>query len=523
LVERLCICGKKKLTNQPCWFEEGRCGLTCGKKLKCGAHECRKSCHKPGECEDANMTGTHCSQPCGKPRKSCEHTCVDECHAPYPCKEDKPCQSKTIITCPCQRRKQEVRCLASRLAPPPEREPLKCDDECLRLQRNRKLAEALDIDPATHTDNHIPYSDTTLKLFRENMAWAQEQERELRVFAGSPEEKRLRFKPMPAHQRAFIHSLAEDFGLDTESMDPEPHRHVCIFKTPRFVSAPNKTLAQCLRIAQQAANLGTGTSAIKQQPPAAKRPQPQPFNAILLISPRFGLTIDELDTALAADLSSAGRSGPAMTFTTSFLPSAEEVIIKAVPKPVTAASIATSTAATPEAIERALSVAKPAIAKTVSRLGLAGSVMLCHVEGVSDTVTRREADGAAGGGWSAVASRGAWKKVAMNKPNTVVAEKAVEERRAPSAFVALRKLGEKKAAGATTPTTGSSTGGVGLGAGVKEKGKDKKEEEVEEDWLAAVEREEGEAAGEEKNLEEESGNGQVGGSGDSETPAAIVA
>lgn len=36
LVENPCICGKKMLKNQRCWFNEGRCGLPCGKKLKCG-------------------------------------------------------------------------------------------------------------------------------------------------------------------------------------------------------------------------------------------------------------------------------------------------------------------------------------------------------------------------------------------------------------------------------------------------------------------------------------------------------
>lgn len=36
LVEKACICGKKVLKNQPCWFAEARCGLPCGKKLKCG-------------------------------------------------------------------------------------------------------------------------------------------------------------------------------------------------------------------------------------------------------------------------------------------------------------------------------------------------------------------------------------------------------------------------------------------------------------------------------------------------------
>lgn len=96
-------------------------------------------------------------------------------------------------------------------------------------------------------DDHIPYSAKTLELFRDNTKFCQSYEREFRVFAADDQEKRLRFKPMQAIQREFLHSLAEDFGLDSESQDPEPHRHVCVFKTPRFVSAPMKTLAQCVK------------------------------------------------------------------------------------------------------------------------------------------------------------------------------------------------------------------------------------------------------------------------------------
>lgn len=479
LVERPCICGKKSLKNQPCWFEEARCGLPCGKDLKCGAHKCQKPCHKPGECEDVGISGSHCSQPCGKIRKSCEHACTEQCHAPFPCKEDKPCQSKTFITCPCQHRKQEVRCQATKLNPWPTRESsLKCDDECLRLQRNRQLADALNIDPETHTDDHIPYSDTTLKLFRENINWAQAQEREFRVFAAAPDEKRLRFKPMPSHQRAFLHALAEDFGLDSESQDPEPHRHVCVFKTPRFVAAPRKTLAQCLRIAKTASNLGAGASTLRPPAPAAPKQQAsEAFNALLLMDPRFGLTIDELDQALAADLATASRSGPALTFSTHFLPS-EEVVIKAIPN-LTAAAIATSLAATPQAVESTLSsTLKPAVTRTISRLGLAGGVSLCHVD-ASLTITRREGDAAAAGagGWSAVVSRGSWRKVASANRAQAPGATASGEQRAPSAFMALRKseLRKKEKEEGTKEETKATAAAAPAAA-------------VEEDWLAAAEK-----------------------------------
>ena len=112
LMEKRCMCGKKTLKNQQCWLPDVRCGEICGKKLKCGSHYCLKTCHSPGECEDA--TG-HCSQPCGKDKKVCGHPDIENvCHAPFPCKEDKPCQSKIFITCDCQAQKQEMKCGASK-------------------------------------------------------------------------------------------------------------------------------------------------------------------------------------------------------------------------------------------------------------------------------------------------------------------------------------------------------------------------------------------------------------------------
>jgi transcriptional repressor NF-X1 len=256
---------------------------------------------------------------------------------------------------------------------------------------------------------------------------------------------------------------------------------VCIFKTPRFVSAPAKTLAQCLRVAQAAAILGTGASSIKPKAPAPSQQQ-QAFNALLLKDPRFGLTIEELDEALAADLAAASRSGPALTFSITFLPS-EEVLIKATPN-LTAAAIATSLAPTPQAVESTLSSLKVAVARTVSRLGLAGAVSLCHVD-ASQVVTRKEGDAAAdNGGWSAVASRGSWRRTVNSK-----APAAATEQRAPSAFVALRKLEAKKKAVVVD------------------------EEKVEEDWLAAVEKEEREEGKSAEEVGSGSGAEEVVGDG----------
>lgn len=145
----------------------------------------------------------------------------------------------------------------------------------------------------------------------------------------------MRFKPMKGYQRQFLHVLAEDFGLDSESQDPEPHRHVSIFKGPRFVGAPKKTLMQCLRILRKAAPARAAAPA-----PAANKHTQQPYNALLLSQLKFGLTLEELDSAVAADCAAAipPEHRNSVTFTTSFLPT-DEVLIKTTTR-TTIASVA---------------------------------------------------------------------------------------------------------------------------------------------------------------------------------------
>ena len=390
LREKICLCGKKTLRNQPCFVTEARCGEICGMKLRCGSHFCRQQCHRPGQCEDV---GQPCHQVCGKARKSCGHPCEAPCHAPSSCKEDTPCQNKMLITCECQNIKQEVKCNASKNSEGNSKKSLSCDEECGRLARNQRLAQALNIDPDSHKDDHVPYSNETLKMYRDSSKWAQVQEREFRVFAADEDEKRLRFKPMPSSQRAFLHSLATDFGFDSESMDPEPHRHVCIFKTPRFLSPPMKTLGECVRIRITEAEAAVA-SAIQEQVSrfVAKN---EPYNGFLLSSPRFGLTLDELHH----EYSSAFTSTPGLAYDIAFLPQ-EEIVIKARPA-------ATSTVISSASVEASLKSIKSSIGATTSSKKIAVSVQLCSLD-ASLNIIRREADEAASNdGWSRVAAKGA--------------------------------------------------------------------------------------------------------------------
>ncbi|MCJ1474606.1 FKBP12-associated protein [Lambiella insularis] len=319
-------------------------------------------------------------------------------------------------------RHQEAKCNASKTSEGGSKKALKCDDECARLERNRRLALALDIDSQTHTNTHIPYSTITIQLYLKSTKWAQTQEREFRVFAADEAEKRLRFKPMPSSQRAFIHSLAEDFGFDSESMDPEPHRHILILKTPRFVMAPMKTLMECVRIVRTQAN--EAASSVINEGQSRHQASYEPFNGYVLTNPRFALTLDELRSDFAEILATVAT----LTFNISLLPS-EEIVLRA----HSASSTTTISAASTEALLKSI---KPALASVTTTKRLAVSIHLCTLDS-SLNLLRQESDGANTDGWSQVAAKGAVgprfapKKLALGTKSsfTILGSKVVDAKK----------------------------------------------------------------------------------------------
>lgn len=387
LTTKPCLCGKNKMRNQPCGLELVRCGEVCGKKLKCGYHTCRKGCHKIGECEDASIA---CTQACGK-EKSCSHPCSAPCHSPFLCKEDKPCSHKIFITCTCQRIKQEARCGASKNTPGNTEKTLSCDDECLRLERNRALQHAFNIS-ASHQDDHIPYGASTINKYLANPTWASAQEKLIRGFAIDPDQRRMRLKPMKRDQRAFIHCLSQDFGLDSESLDPEPHRHVALFKTPKFVMAPMKSLADCVRIRQTQTVVTLPSISANAKPTRAGNISNEPFNALLITRAKFGLTIEELRRTFATCLPDANLAADLII---SFLPS-EEVVIQS-PSDIAPSDI-------------------KEIITTACHTASLGSVQECRVD-LFLNVESRESDANAGG-WSQVAKAASapMRRAAVERP-----------------------------------------------------------------------------------------------------------
>jgi transcriptional repressor NF-X1 len=255
------------------------------------------------------------------------------------------------------------------------------------------LALALNVDP-DHQNDHIPYSDATLNMYQQNSTWAATQEKQLRLFAADPDEKRLRFKPMPRNQRAFVHSLAEDFGMDSESMDPEPHRHVAIFKTPKFVMAPMRTLAECARTRQIQQRLAPAPMPVASSA-ATLRPKPSntngdPYNAFLILNPRFALTIEELNPIVKSVLATTSFR---CELEVAFLPS-EAVALK----PPLAARLSIP--------ERDMQAMLESIQAPLSQAFTAqsiGKIQLARLDS-SLNVLRKESDIGPGSGWSQVAA-----------------------------------------------------------------------------------------------------------------------
>ncbi|RKL43348.1 hypothetical protein BFJ72_g4172 [Fusarium proliferatum] len=288
----------------------------------------------------------------------------------------------------------------------PSRPDIRCDEECERLDRNRRLAAALNIDPASHTNDHIPFSDNTLKLYKQMPSWGDAQESQFRVFAANKDEVRLRYEPMKNQSRQFLHLLAEDFGFESKSEDYDIHRSVLVWKSDKFVSAPTKTLAQCVKIRATQAAEAAAAAAIR--PPSPPILETEPFNALVLTEPRFGLTIEEVNAALEPDLTPM----QGFRFKVDFLN--EEVLIKA--------SVSYSAFLTPAPMEKSLEILKPRIEQTIRREKLAESVLLCHSD-ANGAISRREVTLRAGtGGWSAVAGRAASRP--MSSSSTPAPEEA---------------------------------------------------------------------------------------------------
>ncbi|XP_012705504.2 transcriptional repressor NF-X1 [Fundulus heteroclitus] len=274
LTQKWCMGNHEQRSNIPCHLQDISCGLTCNKTLPCEMHRCKRLCHR-GDC----LPEAGCQQPCTLPRADCGHPCNAPCHRGGSCPRS-TCTAKVALQCDCGRRKESVACteaansyqryaaiaMASKLSdmqlgdsmdigPLLTKKELKqtrleCDQECATLERNRRLAEALQIDSSSDPFNvrsTSVYSDSLKEDARKDLKFLSEVEEEIKNLVelankGKQPKRSHCFPPMNREHRKIIHELAEVYGVESVSYDSEPKRNVVITALKGKSACPNSTL-----------------------------------------------------------------------------------------------------------------------------------------------------------------------------------------------------------------------------------------------------------------------------------------
>lgn len=240
------------------------CGVICQKPLKCGVHTCQRSCHN-GECENE---GEVCAKKCETIREHCEHPCALPCHEDSPC-EPSPCKAEVGVTCECGRLKKTIACCevekmiqtssgqeeAEKSDTGGEAKPgklkrslsisqlncMECDDECKKLERNRKVAEALEVDTDEYGMNKlaptISFPCYLKCMVKTNIDFVKAVEKifielvvKVQSFQGESYNDifRAHLAPMSIEKRRFVHEYANFFNIASESVDSPPKRSVVL-------------------------------------------------------------------------------------------------------------------------------------------------------------------------------------------------------------------------------------------------------------------------------------------------------
>ncbi|KXN68161.1 hypothetical protein CONCODRAFT_107746, partial [Conidiobolus coronatus NRRL 28638] len=218
LTTKKCVCGKRDVQNIPCYRKQPSCGEICGKMYPCGIHKCLKRCHK-GECNTGKEDGS-CGELCRVPRRGCGHPCEDLCHPDYDCSHT-DCKMKLMLKCECGSRKSRALCLGQ----PVDCQMLECNETCTKATSSHPLVP-------TKYDLYI------FAFTKNNLRWVKDIEQKIVEFVRDSSKPTLSFKPMKQPFRVFLHCIAVEFGLLSESMDQEPYRNVVLRKGWRNITVP---------------------------------------------------------------------------------------------------------------------------------------------------------------------------------------------------------------------------------------------------------------------------------------------
>lgn len=207
-----CICGKKTFDFIRCCISKVKlkCDQPCLMHMKHCGHLCMERCHIH------NSENEYCNQQCSK-LLSCGHQCR------MPCSHDHDhdvyeCEMIVDIHCPCSRITRQIQCKISN-----SDSELQCDDECKRLDRCKRLAEALNIIPKEQEEKKIvTFPLPIIEFCRMIPKWVNHVEQTLEAFIqGKINRYCLDFKPMGKRKTAALISIASSYPLEIITLDKE--------------------------------------------------------------------------------------------------------------------------------------------------------------------------------------------------------------------------------------------------------------------------------------------------------------
>ncbi|OVA03025.1 hypothetical protein BVC80_7225g1 [Macleaya cordata] len=229
----------------------------------------------------AGTFGTNPNRICGAPKRDCKHTCTASCHPATPC-PDLRCDFPVTITSSCGRITAIVPCDAGgngggftgdtvfeasviQKLPVPLKpveangkkislgqRKLVCDDDCVKMERKRVLADAFDITTpnldALHFGENSSVSDQLADLFRREPKWVLSIEERFKFLVlgkskgGTTNGLRVHvFCPMLKEKRDAVRQIAERWKLSVHAAGWEPKRFLVVHVTPKS-KAPARVL-----------------------------------------------------------------------------------------------------------------------------------------------------------------------------------------------------------------------------------------------------------------------------------------
>ncbi|VVC43241.1 Zinc finger, RING-type,R3H domain,Zinc finger, NF-X1-type,Transcriptional repressor NF-X1, R3H domain [Cinara cedri] len=267
LTEKLCYGGHELRFAIPCHIKNVSCGMPCGYPLPCKRHTCVKPCH-PLPCN----TGP-CNLPCELLKPDCGHPCSKPCHD-GPCPQ-RACKTMVNVSCICGNltearlcsdtkvieyrlnlKTQSMSLLDNIIDSPPTIKSykiLECTTECAKLERNRRIALALQIRNPDLSPNVTPrYSDFMKEFAKKDPPFCNYVHEKLAELVTNAKQSKQNsrshsFEVMKYEKRKLVHEYCEHFGCESVAYDAEPHRNVVAVALKEKSWLPNYSVVEVLQ------------------------------------------------------------------------------------------------------------------------------------------------------------------------------------------------------------------------------------------------------------------------------------